>query len=154
MERGRVADQNAHEIKRYLNCLSCEPVTVPAGGELYSTTTLLTFKAFDIRSAVLEKFGGGSGSPLYKDDNTPVQGHHIKVAPCSPQWQTKLESPLRVLLSVINSPADHNASSRLTILWKSLTLIAPQEDDCFKEDVTAWARLFLFPGGCGVPWKT
>ena len=143
-ERGHVNDHNAHEVKRYLNCLSCEPVTVPAGGEFYSTMTLLTFKAFDIRSAVLEKFGGGSGSPLYKDDNTPVQGHHIKVAPCSPQWQRKLESPLRVLLAVINSHPDHNASSRLTILWKSLTLMAPQQDDSFKEDMKAWARLFYF----------
>ena len=142
-ERGNVTDFNAHEVKRYLNALSVDPVTVPAGGEFYSTMTLLTFKAFDIRSAVLEKFGGGTRSPLYQDDNTPVHNHHIKVAPCSPQWQRKLESPLRALLNCINSSSDHN-SSHLTILWKSLTLMAPKQGSDYQEDITAWARLFYF----------
>ena len=143
-ERGYVTDHNAHEIKRYLNALSTDPVTVPAGGEFYSGMTLLTFKAFELRSAVLEKYGGGTGSPLYKDDNTPVHGHHIRIAPCSPQWQRKLESPLRVLLSCINLNKDHNASSKLTILWKSLTLLAPKDGDDIQEDITAWARLFYY----------
>ena len=143
-DRGNVTDHNAHELKRYLSALSTDPVTVPAGGEFYSTMTLLTFRAFEIRSAVLERFGGGAGSPLYRDDNTPVHGHHIKVAPCSPQWQRKLESPLRVILNCINSSPDHNSSSKLTILWKSLTLLAPKQGDDFQEDITAWARIFYF----------
>ena len=46
------------------------------------------------------------GSPVYTDKSTPVRGHHVKVAFCSPQWQRKLESPLRVLLSCVNSHPD------------------------------------------------
>ena len=106
--------------------------------------TLLTFKAYDLRSAVLEKFGGGTGCPLYSDERTQVKGYHIKVAPCSPQWQRKLESPLRVSLACVNAHSDHN-SSRLTILWKTLTLLEPlSPGEDFKEDIAAWARLYYF----------
>ena len=143
-ERGNITDHNAHEVKIYLNIFSTDPVTVPAGGEFFSTVTLLTFKAFDLRTAFLERFGGGIGSPLYKDDNTPIHGHHIKVAPASPQWQRKLEAPLRVLLSYINSHADHHSQSKLTILWKTPTLLEPKQGDDFKEDIQAWARLFYY----------
>ena len=66
------------------------------------------------------------------------------MAPCSPQWQRKLEAPLRVLLSCINAHPDHNARSRLTILWKTLTLLEPKVGDDFQEDITAWARLYYF----------
>ena len=104
--------------------------------------TLLTFRAYDLRSSFLEIYGG-MGSPVYTDESTPVKGHHIKVAPCSPQWQRKLESPLRVLLSCVNSHPDHNAQIRLTILWKTLTLMEPVDGDEFKA-VKAWARLFYF----------
>ena len=142
-EHGHVTDHNAREVKLYLNIFSTDPVTVPAGGGFFSTMTLLTFKAFDLRTAFLERLGGGTGSPLYKDDNTPIHGHHIKVAPASPQWQRKLEAPLRVLLSCINSHSDHNSQSKLTILWKTLTLLEPKQGDDFKEDIQAWARLFF-----------
>ena len=143
-ERGQISDHYAHEQPRYLNALSTEPVTVPAGGDFWSTMTLLTFKAYDLRSAVLEKFGGGTGCPLYSDERTQVKGYHIKVAPCSPQWQRKLESPLRVLLACVNAHPDHN-SSRLTILWKTLTLLEPlSPGEDFKEDIVAWARLYYF----------
>ena len=114
--------QTADELKRYLNALKHEPTTVPQREGFYSTMTLLTFKAFEIRSAVLEKFGGSSGVPLYQDEDHPLHGKHIKVAPSSPQWQRKLEAPPRVVLSCINSHPDHNSSSRLTMLWKTLTL--------------------------------
>ena len=109
-ERGYVTDHNAHEAKRYLQALSTDPVTVPASGDFWSGMTLLTFRAYDIRSAFLEKYGGGMGTPVYTDESTAVKGHHVKVAPCSPQWQRKLESPLRVLLSCINSHPDHIGS--------------------------------------------
>ena len=95
-DRGLVTDHNAHEVKRYMNALTTEPTTVPAGNEFYSSMTLLTFKAFELRSDFLEKYGGPTGCPIYTDERTVVKGYHVKVAPCSPQWQRKLESPLRV----------------------------------------------------------
>ena len=142
--RGLVTDHNAHEVHRYLNALSVEPVTVPAGKEFYSSMTLLTFKAFDLRAAVLEKYGGGTGIPVYSDERTLVKGYHVRVAPCAPQWQRKLESPLRVLLACINASPDHNSTSRITVLWKTLTLMEPVQGTDFKSDIIAWARLFYF----------
>ena len=70
-ERGNITDHNAGEVKRYLNVFAVDPVTVPAGGEFFSTMMLITFKAFDICAAFV---GGGAGCPLYKDDNAPVHG--------------------------------------------------------------------------------
>ena len=32
----------------------------------------------------------------------------------------------------------------IIVLWKTLTLMAPTPGDDFKEDITAWARLFYF----------
>ena len=92
----------------------------------------------------LEKFGGSTGTPLYQDEDHPLHGKHIKVAPSSPQWQHKLEAPLRVVLGCSNSHPDHNSSSRLTILWKTLTILSPVQDAEFYEDITAWARLHYF----------
>ena len=143
-ERGYVTDFNQHEVKRYLAALSTDPVTVPASGDFYSSMTLLTFRAFDLRSAVLEKFGGSTGCPVFTDERTQVKGHHVKIAPCSPQWQRKLESPLRVILACINSSPDHNSAMRITVLWKTLTLLQPIEGQDFKDDIVAWARLFYF----------
>ena len=143
-ERGYVTDFNQHEVKRYLGALATDPVTVPASGDFYSTMTLLTFRAFDLRSVVLEKFGGSTGCPVFTDERTQVKGHHIKIAPCSPQWQRKLESPLRVILACINSSPDHNSTMRIIVLWKTLTLLQPIEGQDFKDDIVAWARLFYF----------
>ena len=127
-----------------MGALSTDPVTVPASGDFYSAMTLLTFRAFDLRSAVLEKFGGSTGCPVFTDERTQVKGHHVKIAPCSPQWQRKLESPLRVILACINSSPDHNSGMKITVLWKTLTLLQPMEGQDFKDDIVAWARLFYF----------
>ncbi|CAE7869975.1 unnamed protein product [Symbiodinium microadriaticum] len=140
--RGFISDHNAAELHRFLNALSTEPVTVPQSDGFYSPMTMITFKSWEIRQAFLERFGGSTGCPVYKDDSTPIHGKHVKVSPSSPQWQRKLESPLRVLLACINAHPDHNATSRLTILWKTLTLLEPKQDSEFHEDVKAWARLF------------
>ena len=129
--RGFISDHIASEGPRWLNALSVEPVTVPNGREWFSGMTLLTFKAFDLRSAFLEKY----------DESTPITGKHIRVSPSSPQWQRKLEAPIRVLLQVLNKHQDHTGKS-LTILWKTLTLMEPSSDRGFNGDAVAWARLF------------
>ena len=90
---------------------------------------------------------------MYKDESTPVHGRHVKVSPASPQWQRKLESPLRVLLACINAHPDHTATSRLTILWKTLTLLEPKQDSDFHEDAKAWGRLFYSEFGGSFPGR-
>ncbi|CAE7787538.1 unnamed protein product [Symbiodinium sp. CCMP2592] len=139
--RGYVSDHNASELERHMNVFAQDPTTVPQSEGFYSSMTLLSFKSWDTRSAFLNHYGGSSGVPVYKDESTPIHNKHLKVAPCGPQWQRKLEAPLRVILNCVNKHPEHNASSRLTILWKTLTLMAPQQDAEFHEDHTAWARL-------------
>ncbi|CAE7037861.1 unnamed protein product [Symbiodinium sp. CCMP2592] len=140
--RGFVTDHTAHEMPRFLNVLSQEPTTIPAKDGFFSTMTLLTFKSWDTRQAFIQRYGGSSGVPVYKDEATPVHGKHVRVAPSSPQWQRKLEAPLRIVMGCINKHPDHAAQTKLTILWKSLTIMAPQQDNEFHADATAWARLF------------
>ena len=140
--RGFSLEGAANDLGKFMNVLQQDPVTIPQQDQFYSTMTMLTFKSWDTRSAFLERFGGSSGTPLYQDESTPVQGKHIRVTPAAPQWQRKLELPLRVLIACINAHPDHSSSTRLTILWKTLTLMEPASDLEFKEDAKAWARLF------------
>lgn len=125
----------------WLNVLQNDPTTVPQSGGFYSGMTLLTFRSWELRSAFLKKYGGQSGLPLYVDANTPQPGKHIRVAPCTPQWQRKLESPLRVLIAAINAHPD-TQGQQITILWKTLTIMQPTEDRDFRPDRIAWARLW------------
>ena len=138
--RGHINDHTAREWGRYFNVLTADPVTIPQG-QFWSTITMIAFRSWSERQAFMSKFAGGSGTPLYTDENTPQHGKHVKVSPCSPQWQRKLESPLRVVLACINAHPDYNAPT-LVILWKTLTLMAPSESKEFQEDKIAWARLF------------
>ena len=89
--RGFVSDQTAHETHRYLNILQVEPTTVPQREGFYSGMTMLSFKSWECRQAFLEAYGGANGVPVYRDESTPVHNHHVRVAPCSPQWQRKME---------------------------------------------------------------
>ena len=125
----------------WFNVLSTEPVTVPQKGGFFSGMTLVTFKSWDLRSAFLRRYGGAAGMPLYIDQNTPQPNRHIRVSPFTPQWQRKLEAPLRVLIAACNAHPE-TQGKRLIILWKTLTLMQPTEDRDFKPDHTAWARLF------------
>ena len=137
-----ITDQTAHELYRYMAVLQTDPTTVPQQNDFYSTMTMLNFRNWDMRQAFMQQYGGSQGIPVYRDESTPIHNKHVRVAPSSPQWQRKLESPLRVLLACINKHPDHTASSRLTILWKTLTLLEPQSDAEFNPEVKAWARLF------------
>ena len=134
-------DHTALPPSFWYGILQKDPTTVPQGAGFYSAMTMLNFKAWSLRSAFLSRYGGSSGTPLYVDSTTPQAGRHIRVSPYAPQWQRKLESPLRVLIAVCNSHPDC-ANKRLTILWKSLTLMAPSDSPDFDPDCVAWARLF------------
>lgn len=129
------------ELMKYLNVLTCEPVTIPQGEGFYSAMTVITFKSWETRSSFLEKWGGSGGVPLYTSPTTPQANRHIRVTPSSPQWQRKLEAPLRVLIACLNEHPD-TANKNLVILWKTLTLMEPRDDRNFAPDMKAWARLF------------
>ena len=125
--RGNIDDHTAEENGRWFNVFSVDPVTTPQGQEWWSGMTLLTFKSFDLRLALLEQFGGTGGTPIYSNPTTPVAGKHARISPCSPQWQRKLECPLRALISVLNQHAEYTGQS-LVILWKTLTLMQPSAE--------------------------
>ena len=116
-ERGLVTDHTAHEMPRYLNVLQTDPTTIRTGSDFYSSMTILLFKSWDLRSAFMERYGGSAGVPLYTDESTSVPKSHIRTTPASPQWQRKLELPLRIILACINASTDHTATTRLTVLW-------------------------------------
>ena len=139
--RNYVNEANEEETEPYMNVFSSDPVTVPQGEGFWSGMTLLHFKSFELRSQFLERYGGQGGTPIYSGPTTPLPGKHVRVSPCSPQWQRKLESPLRVLINLLNNDEEHSGMS-LVLLWKTLTLMAPTKDRDFKPDHTAWARLF------------
>ena len=137
------ADHTALPAQFWFNVLQQDPVTVPQGGqgEWFSAMTLLNFKAWELRGAFLRKWGGPNGTPLYSGPTTPISGKHVRIAPCAPQWQRKLESPLRVVLACLNSHPD-TSSQRALVLWRTVTLMAPEAGRDFKPDHTAWARVF------------
>ena len=139
-------DHTALKPQFWFNILAQDPVTVPQSAGRYSGMTLLTFKAWEMRSAFLKQFGGQSGTPLYIDEATPQPNRHVRVSPCTPQWQRKLEMPLRVLIQALNNHPE-TTGKRLVILWKTLTIMAPTEDRDFSPDHTAWARLFYEQSG-------
>lgn len=134
------ADPSTTPPQFWWSVLQTDPTTVPQG-EFWSGMTMLNFRAWEVRSAFLKQYGGPSGVPLYSNATTPVAGKHVRVSPCTPQWQRKMETPLRVLIACINSSGDYEGQ-RLIILWKTLTLMAPTESKDFVPDHTAWARLF------------
>ena len=108
----------------WFNVLSTDPVTVPQKAGLFSGMTLLSFKSWDLRSAFLRRYGGTSGMPLYIDQNTPQPNKHVRVSPFTPQWQRKLETPLRVLIAACNAHPE-TQGKRLIILWTSSLTTPP-----------------------------
>ena len=134
------ADHTAQHAQMWFNILNTDPTTVPQG-TFWSGMTMLHFKSWDLRQAFLKRYGGQGGTPLYTAPTVPITGKHVRVSPCSPQWQRKLEMPLRVVISVLNAHPD-TQGKRLIILWKSLTIMEPVEGPDFQPDHTAWCRLF------------
>ena len=59
---------------------------------------------------------------------TGCSKHQQRSASSTPQWQRKLEAPLRVLLACVSSHPDYEGQ-KLIILWKTFTLVT---QDMFK----------------------
>ncbi|CAE7324102.1 unnamed protein product [Symbiodinium sp. CCMP2592] len=127
----------------YLGALQLEPSTPPAGDSRWSTVTILQFKSWDLRRSFMECYGGGNGTPLYREDNQPVPNHHIRCTPSSPQFQRKLEVPLRVVLALYNKHCEMTATppGQIVILWRTLTVMKPSDRRDFNEQAEAWARV-------------
>lgn len=123
----------------FLNVLVQEPTTVP-NPQGHSTLTTLSFKSWDTRQAFMSHFGGQAGTPLWRDEVTPVTGKHLRVAPASPQYQRKLELPLRVVLDVLNTSPEFKGQ-QVVILWKTLTIMQPQVRSSFDDQAEALCRL-------------
>ena len=129
----------------YLGVLTQDPATPPAG-QKWSTVTTLQFKSWDMRKEFMSLYGGGSGTPLYKSDTEPVPKFHIRCTPASPQFQRKLELPIRVLLAAHTKYAELQATppEPIVILWRTLTLMKPSESREFDPQAIAWARVTYF----------
>ncbi|CAE7246061.1 unnamed protein product [Symbiodinium natans] len=110
---------------KYLNVLSADPSTPPAGAQKWSSVTLLSFKSWDLRKAFMEAYGGTQGTPLYKDARTPVPRH---------------------LLQALNLK-EETEPRQVVILWKTLTVMSPQMARGFDEQATACARLHYYAEG-------
>ena len=122
-------------------CLATDPITVKAG-KYWSPLTLLVWRSFDIRLKFNARYQGDArNEPLWWQDQA-VPGKHIKVSPSVPAFQRKLEAPLRVLLTVLNS-CDQFRNNAITTLWPSLTVMTPQAAKEYDESHTAIARLVI-----------
>ena len=118
-----------------LNVLATLPVTIKMG-KYWSTMTLLTFKGFDLRLEFTNTYVGKGNTPLYAKADTPVAGKHIQVLFATPQFQRKLEAPIRVLMRALNK-LDKYANCSMVPLWKSLTLMFPTEGKELDHTATA-----------------
>ena len=128
----------------YLSALQVDPSTPPAGEGKWSTATTLLFKAWDLRRAFMGVYSSG-GTPVWRD-GAPVRGYHVRCAPSSPQFQRKLELPLRVILKLYSTYMELQGTTpgQLTILWRTLTMMAPSDTRAFNSQAIAWARLIYF----------
>ncbi|CAE7422961.1 Kidins220 [Symbiodinium sp. CCMP2592] len=130
----------------YLGALQTDPSTPPAGTGKWSTVTTLYFKSWDLRKEFMAAFGGSGGTPLWKDSQTVAKGFHIRATPASPQFQRKLELPVRVLLKAMNKWAETqtNPPTQMIILWRTLTVMEPSENREWNEQIRAAARMIYF----------
>ena len=76
----------------YLSILQSDPATPPSGGD-YSSITIMTFKSWDLRSQLMQAFGGRTGTPIWKDSQTSLKGEYVRATPCSPTFQRKWKCP-------------------------------------------------------------
>ncbi len=127
------------EGDQIFNVLATEPITLQHG-KSWSRMTMLVFKGFDLRKAMAEVYVGQPNTPLYEDAKTAVGGSHVQVLYSTPQYQRKLEAPLRVLMKALNDTADY-VDCNMVPLWKSLTLMWPCYSKDFQEEARACAHI-------------
>ena len=129
----------------YLPALQTDPSTPPAGEGKWSTVTTILFKSWDLRKSFMAVYGGGKGTPLWKDGKA-LKGFHIRCTPSSPQFQRKLELPVRVTLNFINKASEMSRTppEALVILSRILTIMKPSSTGDFDPQAQALARMYYF----------
>ncbi len=85
--------------------------------------------------------GGPQGISLYVTEDQATPNTHIKISSATPQFQRKLEAPLRAALLVINEADGPGDDRACTILWKSLTIMQPQAEKAFDHTALPCFRL-------------
>jgi hypothetical protein len=116
--------------------LQGEPITVQYSNQSYSTITVLTFNDFRMRKATATHFQ--SADLKFKTES----GKQLKIAikPAAPRFQRKLEGVLRALLECISKHPDYEGQT-CTILWPTLTIMAPQTEMHYDPNHQAWATV-------------
>jgi hypothetical protein len=96
---------------------------------------VVTFTDFKVRRALCQHF---QNQELRYNFNDKV----LKVAlkPAAPRFQRKLEGVLRALLGVISRHPDSKGLTA-TVIWPTLTLLAPQEKVEWAQNHEAWATV-------------
>ena len=122
--------------------LQVPPTTLSYGGRFgvprYSPITILTFTNFDARQDFLKTFMGWQ--PSFEWSNGQRTDKKIRSAPASPDFQRQLEVPLRTIHKVLNT-APNTKGQQFVTLWKTLTVMQPQEKTFKDDDHKACFRL-------------
>ena len=119
--------------------LATEPITLQYGKK-WSSMTMLVFKGFELRKSAADIYVGKGNTPLYTDEKTAVGGQHVQVLYSTPQYQRKLEVPIRVLMKALNNIAQYE-DCNMVPLWKSLTLMFPTDNKELDENARACAHV-------------
>ena len=107
------------------------PVTIQYANKNYGSTTILDLQNFELRKAVASYFR--SGGPK-------AGGARLRLTPATPRFQRRLEAPLRVLLGALNEHPEY-CGKEITVLWDTLTLLAPQTQRAYDPKHEACAQI-------------
>ena len=119
--------------------------------ERYDHAALQELRHEKCISGKIRRLGRNANSTPTTTPPSPTK--HVRVSPSSPQWQRKLEAPLRVILACLNEHSEFHGKA-FTILWKTLTIMAPSEERSFQPDALAWARLHYFEERSKAAWRS
>ena len=134
------ADHTSLPSQFWFNVLQQDPVTVPQG-EWFSAMTMLNFKAWDLRGAFLKKWGGPKwNSIVQRADHTYFGETRPCFSLCPPVAKKARGSPSCGVGLFECSP--RYLQPRALVLWRTLTVMAPEAGRDFKPDHTAWARVY------------
>jgi hypothetical protein len=133
--RARIRANEKPAKEDCMHILQGDPITVQQGEGRWSAITVVTFTDFKVRRALCQHF---QNQELRYNFNDKV----LKVAlkPAAPRFQRKLEGVLRALLGVISRHPDSKGLTA-TVIWPTLTLLAPQEKVEWTQNHEAWATV-------------
>lgn len=108
-----------------LNLLGNLPSTLTIGQNKYSHLTIINFKAHYLRDWFFKHYAKNTSLPLMDAQGRAVPKSHIKIQLGAPAFQRRLESIIRVALKANADYHGGRESTKLIILWKTLTIMSP-----------------------------